>query len=74
MTEKLGFDITGQAEFNGTGGNLPRAATELDLAPKSQNPLTTNPQQIDFLGGCGQSGMIEGDLGNKFEPILITKS
>lgn len=42
-----------------------RAAIELNRALKAVNPPTNDRQQNGFPGGCGWSGMVEGDIRNK---------
>ena len=62
---KLELDISGHAESNGGGGDLPRVVMAPDRAPKALNLSTTDQQQIDFLGGCDWSENTKGIVGSK---------
>lgn len=71
---ELRLDTSRPVVFNSTGDDLPRAATELNLAPKAVDPPTTDQWKIGFLGGCGWSEMAENEVGNKSQPVAYLKS
>ncbi|KAK9177100.1 hypothetical protein WN944_029119 [Citrus x changshan-huyou] len=73
LAGKHGLDTFGQAEFNGTGGELQRAAT----TPESSSAAVKFQQlaggETVTPGGCGWSEMEEGVVRNKIQPVVSPK-
>ena len=73
LAGKHGLDTFGQAEFNGTGGELQRAATMPESSSTAVNFQQLAGGETMTPGDCGWSEMEEAIMGNKIQPVVSPK-